>query len=385
MFHRLRRIFVFLVTLSLFQVFEAGDVSAQFRKQSTAVPEGSVVDFSFDGSIRQIRNNAFPDFSCAYDDYLQYAPAVMLLGMKAFGYESRSGWGRMLVSDAFSVALMAGLVNGLKYTVKRPRPGNGTLNSFPSGHTATAFMAATMLHKEYGWRSPWFSFGAYTAATATALGRILNDRHWATDLLAGAAIGIISTQLGYLIADRIFKDKYLAEGYGGTGLLSGIVYDPYVPHYEASIYFGYRIFPGRSKCPEAVPYSGGSIGLQANFPLLPGCGVSLRASANSVSYSSGFSVNMYNVLAGGYWQWSFARILALEVRAMFGWQWQGDGCGIDGGLGNGVDVTVGPAFSVVTGDCFKLGVFAEYEGFGFTPLKTFLHSFHTGLSAIFFW
>lgn len=337
----------------------------------------SAESYGPDASIRQIRNNAFPDFSCAYDDYLQYSPAVVLLGMKAFGYESRSGWGRMLVSDAFSVALMAGLVNGLKYTVQRPRPGNGSLNSFPSGHTATAFMVATMLHKEYGWRSPWFSFGAYTVATATALGRILNDRHWATDILAGAAIGVIATQLGYLITDKIFKDKYLADGYTETGLFSGILYDPDIPHYEASIYFGYRMFPGRDGNPGTMPHSGGSIGLQANFPLLPGCGVTVRTSANSVTFSTGLSSNMYNVLAGGYWQWSFARILALEARAMIGWQWHG--------TGNGVDVAVGPALSVVTGDCFKLSLFAEYEGFGFAPLENFAHSLHSGLSATFFW
>ena len=130
---------------------------------------------SFDGGIRQLRFNAMPGFSSQYDDYLQYAPAAVLLGLKAAGYESRTCWGRMVVSDAFSAAVMAGLVNGLKYTVRRPRPDGSSHNSFPSGHTATAFMIATMLHKEYGWKSPWFSFGAYTAASATALGRIMND------------------------------------------------------------------------------------------------------------------------------------------------------------------------------------------------------------------
>ena len=79
--------------------------------------------------------------------------------------------------------------------------------SFPSGHTATAFMAATMFHKEYGIRSPWYSVAGYTIATATAYSRLLNNRHWISDVLAGAGIGIISTELGYWITGLIFKDK----------------------------------------------------------------------------------------------------------------------------------------------------------------------------------
>lgn len=79
-----------------------------------------------------------------------------MLGLKIGGVRGRSSWGRMLVSDAFSVALMAGAVNSLKYTCRMPRPDGSNNKSFPSGHTATAFMAATMLHKEYGPRSPWY-------------------------------------------------------------------------------------------------------------------------------------------------------------------------------------------------------------------------------------
>ena len=74
---------------------------------------------------------------------------------------------------------MAGLVNGIKYTASEMRPDGSTRNSWPSGHTATAFMAATILHKEYGLtRSPWYSVGAYTLATATGVMRVLNNRHW---------------------------------------------------------------------------------------------------------------------------------------------------------------------------------------------------------------
>ena len=328
---------------------------------------------SFDGGIRQLRFNAMPGFSSQYDDYLQYAPAAVLLGLKAAGYESRTCWGRMVVSDAFSAAVMAGLVNGLKYTVRRPRPDGSSHNSFPSGHTATAFMIATMLHKEYGWKSPWFSFGAYTAASATALGRIMNDRHWASDILAGAVIGIAATQLGYLITDKIFKDKHLCDGYEKPEFS----YDPALRHYEAELYFGWRFFPKNKKRPDTIPRSGSSVGLQANIPLNPGSGFSMRTSANSMTLATGKSSNMYNVAIGGYWQWPVARILEIESRLMLGYAWHREG--------NGIDLIAGPALSVITGNNFKLKAFAEYETYPFTEEKPLVHTIQTGIAATFYW
>ena len=105
--------------------------------------------FSFDSDISGIRESIAPDFHYTYDDWLQYGPAALMAGLKVGGYESRSSWGRMFVSDVFSVGAMAVTVNGLKYTIKRTRPDGSRHNSFPSGHTATAFMTATMLNKEY--------------------------------------------------------------------------------------------------------------------------------------------------------------------------------------------------------------------------------------------
>lgn len=159
--------------------------------------------------FKELRDAYTPNFKYSYDDYLQFAPGVALLLIKTCGVEGRSSWERMIVSDVFSVALMAGIVNGLKYSVGTMRPDGSTRNSFPSGHTATAFMAAHMLHKEYGNVSPWISVGGYTVATAVGLSRILNNRHWISDVLAGAGIGILSVELGYFITDLIYKEKGL--------------------------------------------------------------------------------------------------------------------------------------------------------------------------------
>ena len=163
-----------------------------------------------DKAFQNMRNTYIPRFHSHYDDYLQYSPGVIMLGLKAFGVEGRSSWGRMLTSDAFSAGIMALTVNTLKSTIHKERPDRSGNNSFPSGHTATAFMFATMLHKEYGTtRSPLYSVLGYSLATGTAISRQLNNKHWFSDVLTGAGIGIVSTELGYYLADLIFKKKGL--------------------------------------------------------------------------------------------------------------------------------------------------------------------------------
>ena len=167
-------------------------------------------------SFRQDYNNKhantrlLTNFKTGIDDYTQYFGPAMTVGLKLGGYEGRSDWGRLLASAALSYGIMAGLVNGIKYTASEMRPDGSTANSWPSGHTATSFVGATMLHKEYGLtRSPWFSVAGYGVATATGVMRILNNRHWISDVLSGAGIGIMSTELGYALSDIIFKGKGL--------------------------------------------------------------------------------------------------------------------------------------------------------------------------------
>ena len=150
------------------------------------------------------------DFKTGIDDYSQYFGPAMTVGLKLAGYEGRSDWPRLLASAGMSYGIMALLVNGIKYTAKEMRPDGSQANSWPSGHTTTSFVGATLLHKEYGLtRSPWFSVAGYGVATATGVMRVLNNRHWVSDVMSGAGIGILSTELGYAIGDLLFKGKGL--------------------------------------------------------------------------------------------------------------------------------------------------------------------------------
>ena len=167
------------------------------------------IEKQFDKKTRQLRNDFLPSFHNETDNYLQVAPVFILYGMKAAGVKSKSSWGRMLTSHAATVVFMFPLTRGLKTLFKVQRPDSSKPNSFPSGHTTTAFMTATMLHKEYGYLSPWVTVGAYSCATATGIMRMANNRHWYSDVLCGAGLGMLTTEFGYWIGDILFKDKGL--------------------------------------------------------------------------------------------------------------------------------------------------------------------------------
>jgi len=94
---------------------------------------------------------------------------------------------------ATSAATM-GTTYALKYAVNRRRP-NGGHQSFPSGHTSAAFMGAAFLHFRYGWQ---YGLPAYAAASVVAASRVTSGNHHATDVVAGAAIGITAA---YFLTD----------------------------------------------------------------------------------------------------------------------------------------------------------------------------------------
>lgn len=219
----------------------------------------------------------------------QYVPIFALVGMKAAGVESRSSWGRMLTSDAFSAALMATTVNVMKLVIDSRRPDGTALNSFPSGHSATAFMAATMFHKEYGVRSPWYSIGAYTVATATSVSRLLNNRHWVSDVMVGAGIGILSTELGYYFADLIFGKKGLRHPQ----------YDFDVTYSDISsflgLYMGFTMMPHHISLSPEINFNtstGSTVGVEGAYYITPyvGVGAELLASSIPMKIQSGLSV-----------------------------------------------------------------------------------------------
>ena len=192
---------------------------------------------SFRQNTKDNKHTLVTDFKTGIDDYTQFFGPTLTTGLKLAGVEGRSDWGRYLASAGMSYAIMAAFVNGIKYTAKEMRPDGSTANSWPSGHTATAFVGATILHKEYGLtRSPWYSVAGYSVATATGIMRVLNNRHWVSDVLSGAGIGIMSGELAYAFSDLIFKKRGLLRGDISSD--RSIIYNPSFFSVSMGIGFG---------------------------------------------------------------------------------------------------------------------------------------------------
>lgn len=165
---------------------------------------GGLIEMHHNNHFRSMRNSFLPYFKSSIDDKIQYTPTAIMLGMKLAGVKGKTPWKKMLVANASAILLHSITTYSIKSIVHEERPDATANNSFPSGHTATAFMSATMLSKEYGHISPWISVGGYSIATATGVMRMMNNRHWMSDILAGAGIGIMSAEFGYWIADALF-------------------------------------------------------------------------------------------------------------------------------------------------------------------------------------
>jgi membrane-associated phospholipid phosphatase len=161
--------------------------------------------------VKDQRDLHYPTFRTHVDDYLVYVPSAMPFALDAAGVKGRHNMKDKIALYTLSMAMNVAVVNGLKYTIKTLRPDGSTRNSFPSGHTAFAFGGAQFLHKEYGFRSPWYSVAGYTMATSTGAMRILNNRHWFSDVVVGAGIAMLCTEITYRvypkIKSKIFKPK----------------------------------------------------------------------------------------------------------------------------------------------------------------------------------
>lgn len=94
------------------------------------------------------------------------------------------------------------MVQTLKFTVQRERPDGSNSQSFPSGHSSSAFATAAVLHRHYGWKVgvPAYGLGSYVA-----LARMSWNRHHATDVVMGAGFGIAAART---VTMTVAKSKF---------------------------------------------------------------------------------------------------------------------------------------------------------------------------------
>lgn len=178
--------------------------STQFRPQQLIFPAAAIAVGSagIRSHLIDTRGNREKK---TFDNTLQYLPTVAYVGLGFIpGVKHEHRIGSRLMAGVTAFAIMTALCQGTKRLVREPRPDTGAKTSFPSGHTATAFMGAELVRLEYGW-----GYGAAAYAVAAGIGamRIYNNRHWCNDVLAGAGVGVLSAQAAYWLLpleERLF-------------------------------------------------------------------------------------------------------------------------------------------------------------------------------------
>ncbi|MBP5770648.1 MAG: phosphatase PAP2 family protein [Bacteroidaceae bacterium] len=161
---------------------------------SGALVAGTNLGQRFQKEVRNDMNELRGSHYFHADDYLQYAPVTAYAALGLCGVPCKHNIKERLLVGATAYLVMTGLTNGLKYSIRERRPDSASRNSFPSGHTATAFTGAELVREEYGLG---IGIAAYGIASGVAFLRLYNERHWVGDVLFGAGIGILSARIGY--------------------------------------------------------------------------------------------------------------------------------------------------------------------------------------------
>ena len=156
------------------------------------------------------------DNNLKIDDVFQFVPSLSVYGLNALGIQGKNDFKDRTIILGTASLIMGSTVTAMKKLTAVERPDGSNKLSFPSGSTAISFMGAEFLYQEYKDVSIWYGISGYLVATGTGFLRLHNNKHWFTDVVTGAGIGILSTKIAYwihpLVKKNLFKDKKEISG-----------------------------------------------------------------------------------------------------------------------------------------------------------------------------
>lgn len=180
---------------SIFSTKEQDKISyKQFIIPAALITSGSLLlNTKLNADLQSNANKIFGEnFHTSADNYFQFIPVAQIYLGKSFGFKPKNNFQQQTINVIVANTMMGAVVFATKYIVKEERPDSSNHFSFPSGHTATAFTNATLLFYEYKDANFWYASSGFLFATATGILRIANNKHYTSDVLAGAGIGLAS-------------------------------------------------------------------------------------------------------------------------------------------------------------------------------------------------
>lgn len=202
---------LFIITILIFNVKGLAQVTdslslvensrPKFKPKDLYFPVGLMVlgtasEIEIKNEVHRFRNRQLPYFRYKFDDYLQFAPDAATYGFEALGMKPRTDWKNRMAIHIKGHLFTLATAHLMKNLIDNKRP-NGARMSFPSGHTAYVFSGATILAMEYGENHPWVPYASYATASVVGMMRIANNRHYISDVLFGAGLGILAMKLAY--------------------------------------------------------------------------------------------------------------------------------------------------------------------------------------------
>lgn len=163
----------------------------------TLMAAGTIVLSTEKRDIPVLQNKNYLAFGGYFEDYAQFSPHLAVYVFEWAGMKPKTDFWNQTVILAKSQLIVMGGSYILKETFRKPRPDGSNTFGFPSGHTATAFSGAEMLSMEYKENYPWVPYVAYGVASGVGVLRVVHDKHYWSDIIFGAGLGILSTKLAY--------------------------------------------------------------------------------------------------------------------------------------------------------------------------------------------
>ena len=158
-----------------------------------------------DQNIKQAIWDNNPHKKTNIEDYTGFVPIVAVYALNIAGVKGTHNLLDRSILLVLSYALAGAVVTPVKRFTNKLRPDGSNRLSFPSGHTSQAFVSAEFLRMEYKHISPWYGIAGYTVAALTGYLRMYNNKHWFSDIVAGAGVGILSVQATYWVYPKLKK------------------------------------------------------------------------------------------------------------------------------------------------------------------------------------
>lgn len=197
---------------SMVSASKTEDKSHQFSYRKLIIPAALISYGVASLSIPSLKNlNSSTQFEISehkpdhirLDNYTQFAPGVLVYGLNAFGVQGKHNIRDRSIIYGTSLLLVSAITLPLKHITKEERPDGSNNLSFPSGHTAFAFASAQFMYREYKDTNFLLGISGYSFAVFTGVYRMLNNKHWFSDVVAGAGFGILSTEMSYWLYPKI--------------------------------------------------------------------------------------------------------------------------------------------------------------------------------------